>query len=227
MSAMVRTPARPAGSVGPVTYGVQITTPPTPGQQAAIDDAHAFLEKACNWQDAPAYTICRPRDGRAWASQTAGGVDPQTNTYRPAIAMTGVWDNIPGNEGDPAKKWSLKGDQQQAAKTHVHELGHLMEFKKTGVREAAQFFLYYRTQGETPAKLNAIHPSSGYGDDEIGMKDRFDTAFSGNSYYVGKVYQSGDTEIVSMGLEKMHADPVGFANADPEYFDFMVGVMLS
>jgi HK97 family phage portal protein len=109
--------------------------------------------------------------------------------------------------------------------THVHELGHYLENNVKGVREAAQEFLNHRVGKEAPQNLKTLFPQSTYKDHEEGRKDNFDRAFSGSvAWYVGKVYAK-DTEIVSMGLEKVYRDPTGFAAKDPEYFKFIHGIL--
>ncbi len=40
--------------------------------------------------------------------------------------------------------------------------------------------------------------------------------------YMGKRYTSGATEIMSMGLEYLYADPLRLLDGDPAYFDFVV-----
>jgi len=38
-------------------------------------------------------------------------------------------------------------------------------------------------------------------------------------------YGSGHTEIISMGIERFILDPLGFAQKDPQYFDFMMDIL--
>ncbi len=113
------------------------------------------------------------------------------------------------------------------ARTVVHELGHFIEEKIPGVSEAALDFLEYRTKGEPLIQLNQKFPYVGYKDWEKGRKDQFDKIFDEKrAYYVGKHYNDGKaTEIISMGLELLYTDPVGFATKDPEYFTFLVGIL--
>ena len=102
----------------------------------------------------------------------------------------------------------------------------VIEFKKPGVRAAAQAFLTGRIKDEPPRPMREL-VGPGFEPHEVGCRDDFDKAFGRNAGYVGKVYADGDTEIVSMGLEKLFEDPAGFAKADPDYFKFMVGVLTS
>lgn len=102
----------------------------------------------------------------------------------------------------------------------AHELGHSLE-TNANVHAAAQGFLHARV-GTEPAK--AMEGGS-YKPWEVGRDDEFSKAFGGSARYVGKHYKTDDTEVVSMGLEKMHDDPVHFARHDPHYFKFMLGVL--
>jgi HK97 family phage portal protein len=117
----------------------------------------------------------------------------------------------------------------------VHELGHAIENKVvTGgvplsvrVRE----FRDYRVGDEQPQQLNKVLAGktlamTRFDDSEMGVKDHFDRALpEERAWYAGKTYKSGDTEIVSMGLEALHHDPVNFIRKDPEYASFIMGVM--
>lgn len=192
-----------------------------PAQRQAINDAQGFLDRVCNWKGAPVYRLVRAKSGRAWCSNESGRI--------PAIAVGTAWDGAASTADDNAATGIPQAAEAAAsvATTHVHELGHLIEFRKPGVRAKAQAFLAARRGAEPPVPLKQAIGDYGYADDEIGVKDRFDAAFTETAHYVGKLYPSGDTEIVSMGLERLYADPGTFAQADPDYFRFMVEVLLS
>lgn len=112
-----------------------------------------------------------------------------------------------------------------ASRVLVHELGHTLEYDDPRVLDAAIKFLEKRTAGETARKLSALVPGSSYADHEIAMEDKF------LSTYMGKIYKTTDatkrqyaTEIVSMGVEWLYAEPEHLAQ-DPEYFDFIVKLL--
>jgi hypothetical protein len=114
----------------------------------------------------------------------------------------------------------------------VHEYGHHLEYRVPGVKEAAQKFLQERVGDEPFVKLREKFPESMLRENETGRKDDFDRAFGTavgemphRPYYVGKVYADGATEVVSMGLEKLYADPIKFAKNDPEFFNFTMGML--
>lgn len=126
--------------------------------------------------------------------------------------------------GDADRAYALVGDvkhiyifKNDKPRTVVHELGHVLEHHNPQIQQAAFDFLNRRTRGETPVPLKKY--SDFYGDDEMTTPDNF------TSPYVGKRYQHKSTEVVSMGLEYMYADPVQFAKDDPDYFDFIYNLV--
>jgi hypothetical protein len=108
--------------------------------------------------------------------------------------------------------------------TTIHELGHFLDNHKKGVREKALAFLEYRTNKEESIDMGSI---ADFLQGEQGKKDHFDRYFDNqiSAYYVGKTYEQGDNEIVSMGLQALYEDPVKFCTVDPEYAQFIIGVL--
>lgn len=110
----------------------------------------------------------------------------------------------------------------------AHEAGHHLN-EDPRVKKLCADFLEARLKGQPPQKLKALFPNSKFGDDEEGNKDDFDKAFQSLSaaapYYVGKIYKGGQTEVISMGIEMLYRDPATFARADPEFFQFVTGVV--
>lgn len=110
----------------------------------------------------------------------------------------------------------------------VHEIAHLIEARNPKIAQASQRFLEQRTKGEEARSLNDLYREqgrpSGLGDDEVGRPDRFIEPYIGKEYRDGngKVY---GTEVLSMGLEYMMMDPVGFAKRDPEHFAFVLDTL--
>lgn len=115
----------------------------------------------------------------------------------------------------------------------VHELGHLVEDQWRDVGRRCVEFLEYRTAGETPRPLAELFPGRDYGPSELGRKDRFDQAFPvEEAWYVGKDYRVPKvhtdvypTEILSKGIEMLLRDPAAFAEQDPEYCGFVLGIL--
>lgn len=105
--------------------------------------------------------------------------------------------------------------------TFIHELMHGVEGTSDAVRASTAEFRAHRLGDEKPMDLKKFGMPG-----EFGAKDQFDRAFEGSSaYYVGKEYGDGDTEILSMGAEKLFNDPAGFCKKDPEYAAFIIGVL--
>lgn len=94
----------------------------------------------------------------------------------------------------------------------VHEFAHAVESNYPGAYQKAVAFRAKRTAGEDLSTIFA-------GRDEVGWKDEF------FSHYCGKKYNFNATEIISMGVEKMYADPIGFLKKDPEYFELILNIM--
>lgn len=110
--------------------------------------------------------------------------------------------------------------------TVIHEWGHAIEYQNPSIGRAARAFLERRVGGEPAQKLNDVVSHGGYRDDERGRSDRFVEAFGKDrAWYVGKDYGGRATEIMSMGMEQLYNDPAGFAKADPEFFEFVIGVL--
>jgi hypothetical protein len=113
------------------------------------------------------------------------------------------------------------------AATVVHEVGHQLN-DVPHVMEMAGAFWEHRFGGEPPTKMISVCKSCGYDRDEVGRKDDMGKVFGtdeNRAYYAGKRYSDGQTELVSMGLEELHRDPVKVAKADPEYFHFLHAVL--
>ena len=107
---------------------------------------------------------------------------------------------------------------KNGVRTHIHEIGHVYENYKPGVRERAFAFVDSRTAGERSVSLRQ-HTGANYGRGESAKVDKFIDP------YVGKTYGRRSTEVISMGFEHMWADPVSFAKGDPGHFDLIWNIM--
>jgi SPP1 gp7 family putative phage head morphogenesis protein len=117
----------------------------------------------------------------------------------------------------------------------AHEVGHALE-EFGEVHELAKGFLHSRVGKEAVKSLSAEFPDKKYKDYELGREDDFASAFQQKipalteeriyerALYTGKYYQ-GATEVLSVGVELLYDDPVRFAERDPEWFDFVVGIL--
>jgi hypothetical protein len=97
----------------------------------------------------------------------------------------------------------------------VHEMGHWLEDNNPIVKKIIRDFYAQRTRGDVPESIRTLTGVNEYRDDEMTLKDKWP------SVYIGKIYSDGATEVLSMGLEMMFKDPIGFADTDAEYFDLI------
>lgn len=96
-----------------------------------------------------------------------------------------------------------------------HEFGHAVEQANPAVRTKVTEFYERRTAtGSTSTLFASSHPS--------GTKVK-DGGFV--HPYVGKRYKSGMTEVLSVGFEYLHREPLRFAAADPEHFNLVMSVL--
>jgi len=101
----------------------------------------------------------------------------------------------------------------------AHEIAHVVEMRNKHVLQKSVDFLNKRAKGE---KLRTLKSLTGrnYGRNEKAYKDDWEKL--GGDAYSGKYYNDAATEILSMGIERLHADPLKFYRSDPEYFEFVV-----
>ena len=106
----------------------------------------------------------------------------------------------------------------------AHEIGHHLERTIPGAERLCNEFLAHRVGDERPTDLCELGLTQVEG--AMGYRDDFGRVFGEKrAYYVGRKYAHGGTEVLSMGLEALHDDPVGFAKRDPEYCAFVLGVL--
>ena len=105
--------------------------------------------------------------------------------------------------------------------SHVmHEIAHGIEEQNPRVLKACLDFLRKRAGNETPQLLATLTGKPKYGT-ERAYKDRFKEL--GGKDYMGRFYPGKDaTEILTMGIERLHHNPVEFYVNDPEYFEFVI-----
>jgi hypothetical protein len=109
--------------------------------------------------------------------------------------------------------------------THVHELGHQVEFNCVGAKKVAQEFLAYRVKDQELFSLKKLFPDSNYQEWDKGRDDEFMKAFGRDrAWYVGKHYYDSSTEVISMGVEELYNNPARFASRDPQFCKFIVGI---
>ncbi len=111
---------------------------------------------------------------------------------------------------------ALSGRPSAERDVAIHELGHRFEHTVPKALDMAQEFYRRRTAGEQPRPLGA-----GYEPSERTRPDRFFDP------YVGKVYRSGGTEVLSMGLEATLGGRYSgaIARQDPGHELFTLGLL--
>lgn len=109
-------------------------------------------------------------------------------------------------------------DPTGQTRSAIHEFGHHIEDNVSSVNSTFREFYNRRTRNESFERLEDLFPNYGYRANEQTKKDKF------MHPYMGKEYTNG-TELVSMGLEMMHIDPVEFAYADEEHFTLIYRLM--
>lgn len=112
--------------------------------------------------------------------------------------------------------------------TAAHEINHAIECQEVEVvingqkvivqplYEMARKFLLGRARGVPAQKLQDLAPDGSYKPHEMAFED--DWHNKGGEHYTGRDYAHAMTEIFTMGLERMHNDPVRFFSEDPEHF---------
>lgn len=123
--------------------------------------------------------------------------------------------------GDPPQD---RGESDR--RTLFHEVSHHIEAENDELRQIAVNWRNSRASSLKPQKLNEIEDLP-YDDSEMAVPDKFITP------YVGKIYgndvNSGETEVLSMGIERFSAPILMhyFYRADPEHFHLILGTLLN
>jgi hypothetical protein len=122
---------------------------------------------------------------------------------------------------DPEGKYVAMEQTEQRGSVMAHEMGHVLEANHPEVLQQSAAFVARRTAGEKPQRLRDITGNKAYDPSEVTKPDKFHNAYVGKTYQdaSGKTYA---TEVTSMGIERLHADPIEFAKNDPDYFDHTV-----
>jgi hypothetical protein len=198
------------------------------------DKAHAavLFDQKADVQLYPSYnakegdpepnSIPAVKEGFDFARRLAGPGSPLERTPGHGIAYQFDEADTRASASDSGNR--IRSRRDVSASTVAHETGHHIEFNDPDAKRAANAFLDKRLaeSGEAIRPLNDIAKAKGlkptYDDHETGFEDGF------HSPYVGKRYSDGFTEVVSMGVQRMFDDPVGFARQDPEYFQMIITV---
>lgn len=122
--------------------------------------------------------------------------------------------------------------------TAAHEIMHGIEQQNPDLLKAAAEFLLSRRREfksantiEEPQPLRRLTGIRAYQSDEIAIEDKW--VERGGSVYAGKVYKLPGatklqvaslraTEVLTMGIERLLANPIEFFQNDPDWFTFIV-----
>jgi hypothetical protein len=106
-----------------------------------------------------------------------------------------------------------------------HEIMHEVEIRDRSIHEATVEFFKRRTKTGGFKMLSEYTGKKEHAEVKIYL-DKWDE--NGGSEYAGRLYELRDgepfqaTEILSVGLERLHENPVLFLLNDPEYFELVV-----
>lgn len=117
------------------------------------------------------------------------------------------------------KDFLISMDLASPTKTYFHELGHLLEANESIKRKA---YLWLRMRGGGFGMSMPYKDICKWSDDvEMAFKDKFVNP------YVGKFYDNGTTEVMSMGMEYFtnYKNMMKFARRDFDHFAFVHGVL--
>jgi len=126
------------------------------------------------------------------------------------------------------KRGEITRDQAEAVLRNkrqilFHEAAHHLEYNNPEILQAATQWIKNKAEGE-PRKLSELTGNPGYGDHEVAYPDKFLTP------YIGKATKTGNTEVISMGLERFAtAQDMQRFFSNPngrDHFNFIVGVLV-
>jgi SPP1 gp7 family putative phage head morphogenesis protein len=109
-------------------------------------------------------------------------------------------------------------------RTYAHEMVHDIEYQHPEISKATKAYVLKRADGQPLRKLRDLTGNKAYSPTEVTYEDEW--AKRGGHHYMGKVYEGrASTELLTMGVERMITDPVGFAEQDPDYLKFMLRIL--
>ena len=115
--------------------------------------------------------------------------------------------------------------RQDFADAGIHELGHHLEKWNSHFHDRTiEFLNYRRLPGERQVMLNRLPGLEALNASELTYKDKWKHPYMGKIYETSAGVQHG-TELLSMGMQELYMDPVAFYNADPEHFNFVIGLL--
>jgi SPP1 gp7 family putative phage head morphogenesis protein len=123
--------------------------------------------------------------------------------------------NVGGEYAFTTRQISIYRSGYSAQQIFAHELGHHLSYQMSRFMKAQNAFFNRRTASEAIRELPRFRGINGKADQ-----------FSRYSQYAGRVYSDGHaSEIASVGVEYIWANPYKAATADPEWFNMVVSAL--
>lgn len=204
---------------------------PTPVPVPTVEDIRKGVVAAKTRQDAHAALALPQSEQAVWKPGNRPGpkIAAAAKTGQGFLAQTVHRDFVPkytlqtsSGRGHYTNATRIAKVRPDAANV-VHEIAHAIEHQFPGVYDACREFLLKRAAGGPLRSLQALTGLS-YSRWETAYEDEW--VKRGGNVYTGKVYPgSKNTEILTMGLQRLYENPNGFAVEDPEYFDFILSVV--
>lgn len=121
----------------------------------------------------------------------------------------------------------------------AHELAHYFETYDRHALQASLKFLDNRCKGKEYLPLNEIDPLNEYDENEYARKGRFTDPYSAKAYFSTRRKEAErskprkdfpdepptGSEILATGFEQMYQNPALFSVQDPNFFEFIWGIM--
>jgi hypothetical protein len=180
-----------------------------PTRRATMEDSKAWLERVTNRANAADPRTGKIQKKHLFARDIDDHPDPRLREeYKDRSFFQAFDDHV--NMGSGARP-----------QVYVHESGHFLEYRLNGLKDwqrEAWEYLQKRSKGEPLVSLKEL-TGGNYQEWEKTWKDKFLRP------YMGKYYPDKATEIISMALEYLYADPETLALKDPDMFDWIVDLL--
>jgi len=182
--------------------------PPEAGTTAIFENLHTSpeLKKALSAKDS---SEILSRAAQIFGPAAKGLSVPSVNEYKGARPTYSKSTNTVTLDANTPRK--------QVAVALAHELGHWVEDRNPAVEKAARDYYKQRTAGKPSVQLKTLNKA--LDSNEVGVPDNF------AHYYFGKTYKSGQTELISHGVEMLLTEPETLMKKDPAFVDFLVSAL--
>jgi len=114
---------------------------------------------------------------------------------------------------------SIFVNSRMSVSTYVHEIVHNIEYRHPEVSARTKAFLLKRAEGGPLERLRDI-TGVDYGPLEVAYRDRWEEL--GGDAYMGKWYNRPSTEVLTMGMKRLIANPRLLFEEDRELFEFLI-----